>query len=526
MQPSNRRLVTEAALGPLTDITAFASEMEAARDDAEAARDDAEAARAYVEGIVITDLGTTDGQTKALIETPSSQTAAALSATIAALATVKPDLTSQLLWGYSAHRGGKTRFAEHSMEGYRACARAGFALEVDVHALSDGTLVPLHDNTVDRTTTGTGGVNTKTRAQWKALRLKTPVAGSPQPVPPTWDEVLAEFGGRNLIIVECKTPAALAPLIDSITSRNLHQSVIFNSFTLSDVQAAAAAGIEAAYLTNTETDFAGLLAQGIRYVTVSGGIGGWQAYVTAAAAAGMKVIVYGLITPASGAAAFTAGAHNVMDDDPWRMSGQYPKLDSDPFREQTPWPYYTVEPTTSIPADAEFRAPHEFGRVQGFSSPSGLYVGQGWAGVRSGNVKIRGSFRFLGPASAETRWAAFAFGVWPEHPGVYKDTPATAGQNAYQALIRRNGSIELFKNTAAGGTTPLGTFAGTEVAAAGQEGTVRMELNITPTGVTWTNLTTGQQVVSEDTSLRSPGRLSLSFNGADCLVSDISIVDQ
>lgn len=40
-----------------------------------------EADRTYVEGIVITDLGTTDGQTKALVETPSSLTAQALSAT-------------------------------------------------------------------------------------------------------------------------------------------------------------------------------------------------------------------------------------------------------------------------------------------------------------------------------------------------------------------------------------------------------------------------------------------------------------
>src|SRR5690606_13890563 len=38
--------------------------------------------RAYVENLVITDLGTTDGQTKALIESPSSQTAGALSAAI------------------------------------------------------------------------------------------------------------------------------------------------------------------------------------------------------------------------------------------------------------------------------------------------------------------------------------------------------------------------------------------------------------------------------------------------------------
>lgn len=55
---------------------------ETARDGAVAARLGSEAARDEAEALVVSDLGTTDGQTRALIEAPTSQTALALAATI------------------------------------------------------------------------------------------------------------------------------------------------------------------------------------------------------------------------------------------------------------------------------------------------------------------------------------------------------------------------------------------------------------------------------------------------------------
>ena len=65
--------------------TQAVSDVNAIKADVEAAETAVAADRAYVENLVVTDLGTTDGQTKALIESPSSQTAGALSAAIGAL---------------------------------------------------------------------------------------------------------------------------------------------------------------------------------------------------------------------------------------------------------------------------------------------------------------------------------------------------------------------------------------------------------------------------------------------------------
>lgn len=57
-----------------------------------------------------------------------------------------------------AHRG-LARFApENTLAGYGACLSLGLGFETDVRRTRDGRLVILHDETVDRTTNGTGAV--------------------------------------------------------------------------------------------------------------------------------------------------------------------------------------------------------------------------------------------------------------------------------------------------------------------------------------------------------------------------------
>src|SRR5262245_55687391 len=55
-----------------------------------------------------------------------------------------------------AHAGGKGTRPENTMVAYdKAVADGADVLEIDVHATSDGVLVLMHDETVDRTTDGT-----------------------------------------------------------------------------------------------------------------------------------------------------------------------------------------------------------------------------------------------------------------------------------------------------------------------------------------------------------------------------------
>lgn len=58
-----------------------------------------------------------------------------------------------------AHRGASVQAPENTMEAYRLAVDAGAdAIELDVHLSQDGELAVIHDDTVDRTTDGTGAV--------------------------------------------------------------------------------------------------------------------------------------------------------------------------------------------------------------------------------------------------------------------------------------------------------------------------------------------------------------------------------
>ncbi len=71
---------------------------------------------------------------------------------------------------FIAHRGMSTIAPENTIAAYRLAANAGFwAGECDVQVTSDGQWVLMHDDTVDRTTNGTGLVKSMTLAQIKAL---------------------------------------------------------------------------------------------------------------------------------------------------------------------------------------------------------------------------------------------------------------------------------------------------------------------------------------------------------------------
>lgn len=69
-----------------------------------------------------------------------------------------------------AHRGFSVYAPENTIPAYYEAAKAGFyGAECDVQLTSDGKWVVIHDSSVDRTTNGTGNVNSLTLTQIKAL---------------------------------------------------------------------------------------------------------------------------------------------------------------------------------------------------------------------------------------------------------------------------------------------------------------------------------------------------------------------
>jgi len=73
---------------------------------------------------------------------------------------------------YVAHRGNNKVFPENSLPAFRTVTRH-WGIETDTTVTSDGYWVIMHDDTVDRTTNGTGSVKDLTLAQIQALRIDT-----------------------------------------------------------------------------------------------------------------------------------------------------------------------------------------------------------------------------------------------------------------------------------------------------------------------------------------------------------------
>jgi glycerophosphoryl diester phosphodiesterase len=129
-----------------------------------------------------------------------------------------------------AHRGASAHAPENTMAAFQLALDQGAdGIELDVMLCQDGRPVVIHDDTLDRTTNGTGRVVDQTLSDLKQLD-----AGKGEKIP-SLAEVLATFGGRFLINIELKNyqslfdalPVAVADLINHY---DLAESVLMSSF--------------------------------------------------------------------------------------------------------------------------------------------------------------------------------------------------------------------------------------------------------------------------------------------------------
>lgn len=134
--------------------------------------------------------------------------------------------TTQLI----AHRGGPVYAPENTLAAFRgAIAQGATWLEFDVQMSRDGALVVIHDETVDRTTDGSGAVRDLDLAQLQALD-----AGGGERVPTFLDVVqLARDHGLG-ILPETKSPG-LYPgieerLLEELRAADYLHAAVIQSF--------------------------------------------------------------------------------------------------------------------------------------------------------------------------------------------------------------------------------------------------------------------------------------------------------
>jgi len=124
----------------------------------------------------------------------------------------------------SAHRGGVTLAPENTLAAYRhAFAYEMDFVEVDVRETADGVFVSMHDDSVDRTTNGTGAVSSLSWSYIQSLNAADfePWKGSqydPSPVPRVEQILeLAQATGRGIEfdVKTIRNPTALFDLVAS-----------------------------------------------------------------------------------------------------------------------------------------------------------------------------------------------------------------------------------------------------------------------------------------------------------------------
>ena len=114
------------------------------------------------------------------------------------------------------HRGASAHAPENTLEAFALSMEMGAdGFELDVHMSKDGELVVIHDETVDRTTDGTGFVRDLTLQQLKELDASASMEGFRNCRIPTLREVFTLVQDTDHIVnVEIKTDECDYPGIE------------------------------------------------------------------------------------------------------------------------------------------------------------------------------------------------------------------------------------------------------------------------------------------------------------------------
>jgi glycerophosphoryl diester phosphodiesterase len=125
------------------------------------------------------------------------------------------------------HRGapGYPRQGENTIASFKKALRFGATgLEFDVRRCADGSLIVIHDDTIDRTTNGKGPV-----AELSYEQLRRFDAGFGEPIPLLTD-VLDTFGAQCLLNIELKVAGIAHDVKKLVLERRLERHVLVSAF--------------------------------------------------------------------------------------------------------------------------------------------------------------------------------------------------------------------------------------------------------------------------------------------------------
>ncbi|WP_342545739.1 glycerophosphodiester phosphodiesterase [Lysinibacillus sp. FSL K6-4013] len=143
-----------------------------------------------------------------------------------------------------AHRGVSINYPENTMAAFQAAAKLPIAgVELDVHLTADKEVVVIHDETIDRTSNGSGYVKDFTLQQLRTFDFGSWFSREfGDEVIPTLGEVLELFAGTNhRINIELKTDIIAyegieALVLKEVAAQQMTERVIISSFNHESLQ--------------------------------------------------------------------------------------------------------------------------------------------------------------------------------------------------------------------------------------------------------------------------------------------------
>ena len=413
-----------------------------------------------------------------------------------------------------AHRGGGALvYPEQSFAGVNYTIEQGFYPEVDVCALSDGTLVNHHDNSISRllvngVTGNTTLIENVTPALWRSARVPGAMPGAKTAKTTYFLDFLNQFGGKTILVPEVKaSPMSVTQdVVAAIKARGLQKSIIlqFGGSLYTNAKYAASEGITVAIGINTGSaaempdTFANIKAAGIDYLIVNRTAA--NSVITNGTAAGLRSLVWTISDPKDQEAQFARGAFGVFSDDPDYTSRQVPLRGSSNFSEGIRWPGMRPLWWDAANSPTDYTAWNINNLSLGDNSV-GYFQNPVVGGIKmvelshmfqaTNPLRIRFTVYFGTEAGGQSSGAGLALiqnTAAADKP--YYDR-AEPGQNGWTAVVRRNGTINLYKYTNGAAATLVATSSGAEFAPAGKGGRAEVEIVVSASGCSVRSITNG-----------------------------------
>lgn len=228
----------------------------------------------------------------------------------------------------AGHRGDRSGAPENTIPAFEAAFAGGLAVvETDVQLTADGFPVLLHDETVDRTTDGTGAIADLTLAQVRALDAGSwfgaEFAGTRVPQLGEFLDLLAATP-HTRALVELKeywTRDEIGSILDDIYARGVQNRVVFASFhlgTVSNLADAAGAIPRVIIRRDLPADPVGMAAfyGAVAIMTSPWSLETYPDAVAEMHAAGFGVLVYTLNSEKRWTEATSYGVDGIVTDTP------------------------------------------------------------------------------------------------------------------------------------------------------------------------------------------------------------------